>query len=114
MFIMDLLRRMFDRPWAPPGPIGDYSRGIAPDTEPRAFAPHCDGAVLHAPGECVYCDHYPDWQEHRRTARIAFTGHDPKDDEVRCPSEQRRPLERINRWPGNRPSGGPDARSLDR
>lgn len=70
-------------------------------TAPVAAMPHCDAAVLHAPGECVYCDRYPEWQRHREMARINFTGHhDP--DRVLCPSETRRPLENINRWPGNR------------
>lgn len=29
--------------------------------------PHCNTEVLHAPGECVYCDMYPE----RQQARIA-------------------------------------------
>jgi hypothetical protein len=40
----------------------------------RAFAPHCDSAILHAPGECRYCDLYPDWQELRQVWRVNFTG----------------------------------------
>lgn len=37
-------------------------------------APHCDPAILHAPGRCEYCDYYPSWQEYRELAGIAFTG----------------------------------------
>ncbi len=40
----------------------------------RAFAPHCDQRILHPPGECVYCDGYPDWQELRTRWGIGFTG----------------------------------------
>jgi hypothetical protein len=69
----------------------------------RAYAPHCDQAVLHAPGECQYCDEYPDWQEYRIVAQIAFTGHEPEGQQVRCPAEQRRPINTINRWYGNVP-----------
>ncbi|MEU7174649.1 MULTISPECIES: hypothetical protein [Micromonospora] len=45
--------------------------------------PHCDQAVLHAPGECTYCDAHPDWQELRQLWGIAFTGHTPKIDAER-------------------------------
>jgi hypothetical protein len=40
--------------------------------------PHCDQRVLHAPGECEYCDQRPDWQALREAWGIAFTGHIPK------------------------------------
>jgi len=65
------------------------------------FAPHCDQAVLHAPGECWACDLYPAWQRYRQVAGIAFTGHEPTEHETMCPSEVRRPVETINRWGGN-------------
>lgn len=39
--------------------------------------PHCDARVLHAPGECEYCDRHADWQELRQAWGIAFTGHSP-------------------------------------
>jgi hypothetical protein len=68
----------------------------------RAFAPHCDQRVLHAPGECAYCDHYDDWQALRELWGINFTGHQD-DGKVPCPSEVARPLEKIYRWPGNQP-----------
>ncbi len=38
---------------------------------------HCDARVLHAPGECQYCDLHPEWQELRKAWGIAFTGHLP-------------------------------------
>lgn len=69
----------------------------------RAFAPHCDQSVLHAPGMCGFCDQYPDWQEMRSMWGINYTGK-YSEDKVLCPSEHRRPLGKINLWPGNRPS----------
>lgn len=69
--------------------------------------PHCDALVLHAPGECKYCDRYPDAQQWRIINKINFTGHnDP--DKAQCPAEQRRKLATINRWYGNvaRPENG--------
>lgn len=66
----------------------------------RAFAPHCDSAVLHAPGECRFCDQYPDWQELRQLWRINFTGH-MQDRKTPCPSVWfRDPLVR-DLWGGN-------------
>lgn len=71
----------------------------------RADAPHCDASVLHAPGECVYCDHYPDWQAYRRLARIAFTGQPPGGDAdlAPCPSDYRRGRAGAHVWGGNQP-----------
>jgi hypothetical protein len=63
---------------------------------------HCDQDVLHAPGECSYCDTHPEAQRARKEAGINFTGH-RKEGMLPCPSEKRRPLVSINRWPGNRP-----------
>jgi hypothetical protein len=71
--------------------------------------PHCDQAVLHAPGECKYCDEVPDWQELRKLWGIAFTGHAPKDREVPCPSDARRGPGVAHLWPNNRPSQGDPA-----
>jgi hypothetical protein len=70
--------------------------------------PHCDSYVLHAPGECRYCDAYPQRQAARVEAGINFTGHHDPDKEV-CPAEARRPVERINLWAGNvpKPEGEP-------
>ena len=65
--------------------------------------PHCDDAVLHAPGECVYCDRYPEAQARREANGINFTGqHDPSREP--CPAEARRGLGAINRWSGNWPT----------
>lgn len=41
-------------------------------------APHCDQRVLHAPGECEFCDARPEWQALRQAWGIAFTGHVPR------------------------------------
>lgn len=78
--------------------------------------PHCDPRVLHAPGECEYCDLHPDWQELRKTWGIAFTGHDPVDDQCSCPADFARPqgsnADHRN-WYGNvaRRPGGPDRKA---
>src|SRR5665213_2802016 len=62
---------------------------------------HCDSNVLHAPGECVYCDKYGKIeQQQRKNAKINFTGHHDTD-KTMCPSEHRRPLDIINLWGGN-------------
>lgn len=67
--------------------------------------PHCDQSVLHAPGECKYCDQHPDWQALRVVWGIAFTGH-PVDglNKLPCPSDHVRGLGGSNVWPGNRPT----------
>jgi hypothetical protein len=64
--------------------------------------PHCDSLVLHAPGRCKYCDMYPDMQSKRIRERIDFTDQHVTGNS-RCPSELRRPVEQIERWPGNWP-----------
>ncbi len=64
---------------------------------PRA---HCDNLILHAPGSCQYCDHYPDAQALRDWWQINFTGrHDPA--RLPCPSTLRRTDEIRDRWGGN-------------
>jgi hypothetical protein len=70
--------------------------------------PHCDSAILHAPGECKYCDQHPNWQELRQLWGIAFTGHQPVVNEygwqeIACPSDINRPGGAAARWPGNQP-----------
>lgn len=84
---------------------GTQARVTARMDELPAF-PHCDSLVLHAPGECVYCDKQPTLQALRVELGINFTGHDDPDKEP-CPAEKRRKRETINRWPGNvaRPNG---------
>lgn len=61
----------------------------------RAFAPHCDARILHAPGECWACDLYPDWQELREKWGIAFTGRAPltgvAGNQLPCPADFNRP-----------------------
>lgn len=69
-------------------------------------SPHCDGDILHAPGECAVCDLYPLTQRNRMRSRVAFTGHAPLYDEVPCPADQRRPGGTGSwhgEWGGNRP-----------
>ena len=79
--------------------------------------PHCDSYILHAPGECEYCDRHPEWQELRQSWGIAFTGHS---DEIQdragrtdgvpilpCPADLSRPPGADNdhrRWGGNKPT----------
>jgi len=103
-----------DRPpagWTCPRGYGhDGPCAASPVTGPPTM-PHCDQAVLHAPGDCRYCDAHPDWQHLRQLWGIAFTGHPPRVDadrpwlsEVPCPSDARRPGGVNQRWPGNQPS----------
>lgn len=75
--------------------------------------PHCDQAVLHAPGECGYCDALPEWQQLRVLWGVAFTGHEPKDAftgherpdwQVPCPADLRRGRGGAHAWAGNRPA----------
>jgi hypothetical protein len=53
--------------------------------------PHCDSRILHAPGECEFCDLHPKWQELRGGWGVAFTGHAPQGDEMACPADRARP-----------------------
>lgn len=63
--------------------------------------PHCDGNVLHKPGECVYCDmpEFKQLHEWREANDINYTGH--TDRSVPCPAEQKRKKDIINAWSGN-------------
>jgi hypothetical protein len=65
--------------------------------------PHCDQRILHAPGECEFCDRRPEWQALRFAWGIAFTGYQPEGKELPDPASNARPVEVINRWPGNVP-----------
>ena len=68
--------------------------------------PHCDQRVLHAPGECEYCDRRPEWQELRLAWGIAFTGHAAIAPELPCPADYARPPGSAadhRLWPGNTP-----------
>lgn len=77
-------------------------------TEAEAFKllgqfPHCDGRVLHKPGDCKYCDDRPQWQAYRIAMKINFTGEsDPE--KMPCPSSRDRSARQAHRWPGNRPT----------
>ena len=62
--------------------------------------PHCDQRVLHAPGECEYCDHVPAWQALRIAWGIAFTGWEPEGKELPCPADYSRG-ETHKLWGGN-------------
>lgn len=72
--------------------------------------PHCDQSVLHAPGECRWCDQHADWQQLREWWGIAFTGHEPAPLypggplEAPCPSDARRGTGKAHVWGGNRPT----------
>lgn len=82
--------------------------GVLGDAAP-AF-PHCDTNVLHAPGECYYCDKYPQWQALRVIWGIAFTGHRPVADtgvNFPCPSDYARGLGGAHVWPGNQAQAVP-------
>jgi hypothetical protein len=89
-----------EREWAP-GPI--RIRAFDPnDPVPKASFAHCDDLVLHRKGSCEFCDMYPERQQGRIDAGVNFTGEtDPG--KLPCPSTEKRSLETINRWPGNRP-----------
>lgn len=65
---------------------------------------HCDQTILHAPGECQFCDHYPEAQALRQWWRINFTGHND-DDKAPCPSTYFRTDEARDAWPGNTTGG---------
>lgn len=70
--------------------------------------PHCDSAILHAPGKCRYCDKYKDFQHVREVQRIAFTGSPEElgtDELAPCPSTWFRSPEKRDRWAGNRVEG---------
>jgi hypothetical protein len=67
----------------------------------KAPFPHCDSRVLHAPGECVFCDDFPKKQALRMYGRVNFTGHHDANKRP-CPAEQVRDLDHIERWVGNR------------
>lgn len=73
----------------------------------NAPMPHCDARILHAPGECEYCDAYPDAQLERTHLKIAFTGHAPVDEQVACPADVARPPGSSadhRHWAGNKPT----------
>ncbi len=62
--------------------------------------PHCDQRILHAPGECAYCDEYREWQSLRKAWGIAFTGYTPEGRELPCPADHARG-DNHKLWHGN-------------
>lgn len=48
---------------------------------------HCDARVLHAPGECRFCDAYPERQAARVDEGVAFSGHAPANGQRPCPAD---------------------------
>jgi hypothetical protein len=80
----------------------------------RAYkhSPHCDAAVLHAPGICIACDAFPALQEYRLTREVDFTGLSSQPgidvEAISLPSkapdwaETCRPIALIEKWEGNR------------
>ena len=73
--------------------------------------PHCDARILHAPGECDFCDTHQEWQELREAWDIAFTGHPATVDGLPCPADHQRPPgspgdHRL--WGGNKPTSARD------
>lgn len=68
----------------------------------RAEFPHCDSQVLHSPKVgCEYCNMYPEKQAERIDKLINFTG-EYDYWKISCPSEERRSLNTIEKWYGNR------------
>lgn len=65
--------------------------------------PHCDPRVLHAPGQCEFCDKHPKWQAMRLVCGIAYTGYVPDGTELPDPATHARG-DSLKRWHGNRAS----------
>jgi hypothetical protein len=63
--------------------------------------PHCDPRILHAPGECEFCDMHREWQILRQYWGIAFTGYEPEGGELPCPADYTRG-DAHKLWHGNR------------
>jgi hypothetical protein len=74
---------------------------VSADKEPITF-PHCDARIVHAPGECSYCDE-SGLQYVRENWGINFTGHNDED-KLPCPADLARSKESLNSWGGNRPN----------
>ena len=67
--------------------------------------PHCDTRVLHAPGKCVHCDHYPTLQHVRINNAIPFSGEKFRGEfgkSILPPDEYTRTREDIDAWGGNK------------
>lgn len=92
-----------DDPVYPADAMADLNERWHETRVSRAPFPHCDSDVLHAPGKCEFCDMYPDFQKLRAEYAVNFTGEN-KPGFAPCPSEMKRSLETIEKWPGNQPS----------
>jgi len=73
--------------------------------------PHCDPRILHAPGECQFCDE-SGLQEIRKTWGINFTNHDDGD-RLPCPADVYRDPKLRDRWHGNRAATKEDLARAD-
>lgn len=65
--------------------------------------PHCDSRILHAPGQCRYCDASPDLQQVRKMWNVSFTGDGSAtaaEGTTPCPAEAVRG-KGVNAWGGN-------------
>ena len=62
--------------------------------------PHCDQRILHAPGECKFCDEHSEWQALRIAWDIAFTNYEPEGTELPCPANYARG-DKCSLWFGN-------------
>ncbi len=62
--------------------------------------PHCDGRILHAPGECEVCDKFPLLQKVRKAWGINSTGQSDPERQP-CPADATRG-DTHQKWPGNR------------
>ncbi len=88
-------------------------RAISGIYPPDEFCPiphcqaHCDSRILHEPGVCIYCDHYPELQQWRIDNGWAFTGETPLPHQRPCPADAARPPNSPSdhrRWGGNKPT----------
>jgi hypothetical protein len=71
-------------------------------TDTRAFAPHCDVRIIHAPLQCVYCDKYPEVQQARIDLKINFSGQ-AFEGLAPCPADAARGFGQAHQWVGNQP-----------
>lgn len=91
------------------GPLEHRGKSLSTEPTDPALAPypHCDSRVLHKPGECQYCDMYPDRQAARELMGICFTGEKPDDFKGPCPSDYHRGRAGAHSWIGNAPKAHP-------
>lgn len=107
--IINILKAPFvvDDPGLPPGVENGDGHFELNNIEYVAPFPHCDSFILHAPGTCDCCDHYPRAQADRMLNGIAFTNDSPEHIKKHglklCPAVERRPLHIISQWCGNVP-----------